>query len=107
MPITWRSFPEHYGAPFTSQKRAVAISGNIEVGVVARHFGPSDSPERYLWTMFRGPDRLHGHTDTLEEGKAAIERAWVAWVANAGLKDDPDAKPMEPPLSGPRPKLNG
>ena len=34
--------------------------------------------------------------DTVDEAKAALERASFDWVARAGLKDDPDAAPASP-----------
>jgi hypothetical protein len=100
MPITWRLLRDHYGTPYSSDTRWVAISGDLEIGAVGREV-LSNSQFRFAWHASFEPGQRNGWADTPEEAKAALEQAWFAWVKKAGLKDDPGAKPMEPPMTGP------
>ena len=99
MPITWRTLPDHYGEPYKSRSRWIAISGDMEIGSV----GPdtlSNNQTVIRWFL-HGQQPASGRAATIDEGKAAVERAWWAWVKKAGLRDNPDAVPKAPPLSGP------
>jgi hypothetical protein len=44
---------------------------------------------RWDFPLNTGPAgfEYHGHADTLEDAKAAVERNWEAWVKAAGLRE--------------------
>jgi hypothetical protein len=93
MPITFHLRRDHLGAPYSSETNFVAISGELEIGGVSREVF-TDQSSRFGWSISAVNTRPgNGWADTVDEAKAALERAWLDWVARAGLKDDPDAKP--------------
>ena len=101
MPLTWRLLRDHFGSPYSSDARWIAISGDVTIGTVGREV-LSNNEARWSWHAGYDPLNRHGFANTPDEAKAAVEKAWFDWVKKAGLKDDPDAKPMEPPMTGPK-----
>jgi hypothetical protein len=96
MPITFRRRRDHLGAPYSSETNFVAISGELEIGGVSREVF-TDKSSRFGWSISAVNTRPgNGWADTVDEAKAALERAWLEWVARAGLRDDPDARPAPP-----------
>lgn len=58
----------------------------------------SDQSSKFRWSIGvvdTGP--VMGWENTVDEAKAALERAWFDWAARAGLRDDPNA-PAVPPV---------
>jgi hypothetical protein len=100
MPIKWKlkQFRDPYGYPYRFETMWVAISGDVEIGSVARDM-LSGSNTRFAWRTGYDPVHSNGWTNTPEEAKAALERAWFAWVKKAGLSEDPG--PQSPPITGP------
>ena len=68
MPITWRLLRDHYGAPYSSDARWVAISGDMTIGTVGREVL---TDYKGHWTWHTAYDLLHtsGRADTPEERK--------------------------------------
>ena len=96
MPLTFRLTRDHFGPPYSSDARYIAISDQRVVGSVGRDVF-TDQRSVFRWQIaFEQNDVGRGHCDTIGEAKAALEAAWWAWVQSIGLRDDETVEPLQP-----------
>ena len=72
-----------------------AYAGSVRIGYVE-----SSTPNRWIWslnTIQPKGGRANGIEETEGESKAALTRAWVAWVSAAGLDFKEQQIASQPP----------
>src|SRR5262245_37285866 len=65
-------------------KRFMLMSANAEVGTIV-HVESTLGREWWTWCLSQYGTPVQGTSSTLEEAKAAVKSAWLAWLADAGL----------------------